>query len=720
MANLNRRRFLKSTGVLTLGISFAPGKLISAVEPNPEFAPNAFVRIEHDGTVRVVMPHAEMGQGAYTGLAQVLADELDADWLHVVAEHLTSLAEDYKHPDWGVIATGASTSVSGQWNQFRQAGASARAMLIEAAAQQWGVAPSSLTTENSMVIDATSGRKISYGELTAAAARITPPSEVKLKSPDQFKIIGQNLQRVDSVTKSNGQATFGMDLQLPDMLYASIARCPIFGGKLGRYDAAVAEKMPGVHRVVEIPGAVAVIADSFWQAKKAKDAVEIEWDEGGFGSTSSEDLWREYAETADKQGPVFEKHGTLDLEEADSMISGEMRFPYLAHAPMEPLNATAQVKGDRLEIWAGTQFQGIDAGFIEAALGYTRDKITINTLWLGGSFGRRGPPNSDFVVEAAQIAKASGLPNPIKMIWQREDDIRAGWYRPMALHRFQIGVDKEGLPAHWEHRLVAGPIAKGTSFEPAYSDENGFDLLSIEGLKHQNYHCPNLEFSLHDLSHPVTVCWLRGEAELHTSPVVETILNRLARHASADRIDYRRRLLKDTDYGKRMRGVLDLLETASNWHSELPANVYRGVAVQPCFGSVCGYVVELKEQDKRLSFHKVTAAIDCGRVINPDSVRSQIQGCAVFALSMVMGQQVTIERGRAVQSNFHDYSVAYMHHAPQVDVHIVNSGLDHPTGVGEVGVPSFIPAVMDAITTATGQDINEFPMQLGEYSFLDA
>lgn len=367
----------------------------------------------------------------------------------------------------------------------------------------------------------------------------------------------------------------------------------------------------------------------------------------------------------------------------------------------------------------GTQFQGVDAEMLERQLGFKRKNIKINTLWLGGSFGRRGPPNSDFMVEAAQIAKASSLDNPIKMVWQREDDIQGGFYRPMALHRFRVGIDDKGMPDHWDHRIVAASITKGTSMEAAYH-ENGFDLLSIGGLIHHNYRIPNYEYSLHDTAHAVSVCWLRGEAELHTGPALESIINRLARLAEHDPIEYRRKLLKDTAYGKRMRGVLDTLEIASNWHQPVAKDVFRGVAVQPCFGSVSGYVVELKKTGNVLRFHRVTAAIDCGRVINPDGVRSQVYGSVAFALSMVMGQQITIDSGRAVQSNFHDYTVAKSRHVPDIDVHLVDNGLGHPTGVGEVGVPSFIPAVMEAVTAATGIEVNEFPMQLDEFTFLEA
>ena len=716
---MNRRRFIQSTGTLTVGLWAAPQTLLAETSAQTAFAPNAFVRIEADETIRVVMPHAEMGQGAYTGLAQVLADELDADWAHVVAEHLASLDTDYNHQTWGVIATGASTSVATQWDNFRRAGATARAMLVDAAAAHWGVPAASLTTAKSKVLDRANNREITYGALTASAATLAAPATVTLKTPDQYTIIGRDLQRVDSVAKSDGTATFGMDLVLPDMLYAAIAHCPEFGGKIGAVDAAAAKAMPGVRKVVEIPTGVAVIAESFWQAKKAKDALVIDWDEGEFASMSSAGLWREYAALGAKKGPVFERAGTVDFDHAQAQIEGEMRFPFLAHAPMEPLNATAQVKGARCEIWAGTQFQGIDAVMLEQLLGFKPENVRINTLWLGGSFGRRGAPNSDFVVEAVQIAKASGLEDPIKMVWQREDDIQGGFYRPMALHRFRVGIDDAGLPSHWDHRIVAASITKGTAMEADYQDENGFDLLSIDGMKHHNYRIPNYEYCLHDTAHPVSVCWLRGEAELHTAPALESIMNRLARLAAQDPIDYRRKLLQDTPYGKRMRGVLDTLESASKWQQATPENVFRGVAVMPCFGSVAGYVVELKKTGKQLAFHRVIGAIDCGRVINPEGVRSQMYGAAVFALSMVMGQQITIGSGRAVQSNYHDYIVAGSRHAPDVEVHLVDNGLDHPTGVGEVGVPSFIPAVMEAVTAATGIEVNGFPMRLDGFRFLD-
>lgn len=715
---VDRRGFLKGSAALSFALVLRPGRASAAADASAAFSPNAMLTIEPGGAVRIVMPHAEMGQGVYTGLAQVLADELDADWTQVVAEHLDSLDAAFKHHDWGVIATGASTSVSNQWGHLREVGATARAMLVAAAAERWGVPADGLTTANSFVIDAANDRRLAYGELTAAAARLEPPAAVTLKTPDRFRIIGTEVPRVDARAKSTGTATFGMDFTLPDLLQASIAHAPVFGATLESFDATKAEAMPGVRKVVQIPTGVAVIADTFWQAKRAKDALELDWDEGAFANVSSATLWEEYAALASRDGPVFERRGTLDPDAAAVTIEGEFRLPFLAHAPMEPLNATARWRDDGLEIWSGTQFQGVDAGTLSAKLEIPVEQIRINTLWLGGSFGRRAAPFSDFVLEAAQVAKASGLANPIKLVWQREDDIQGGFYRPMALHRYRVGLDASRRPVNWEHRVVCASISKGTPFEAAFMHE-GFDTLSIEGLRHTNYDVPNVEFALHTPEHALPVLWLRGEADSHTAPAVEGIVNRLAREAEQDPFAFRRSLLRDTDMGKRIAGVLDALEAGADWATPPPAGVYRGMAVHPSFGSVVGYVVELRRTGKRLDFHRVVAAMDCGLVVNPASVRAQIYSAVAFALSMAIGQRIEIADGRAVQSNFHDYTVARLAQVPDVEVHLVDNGLDHPTGVGEPGVPPFLPALAEAIHGATGQEITGYPLALEGYGFLE-
>jgi len=704
---IGRRGFLKGAAALSFGLTLSPSRLFAKAGEPAGFSPNAMLRIDADNTIRVIMPHAEMGQGAYTGMAQILADELDAAWDTVSAEHLDSLDAEFNHQDWGTIATGASTSISSQWEHLREVGATARAMLIEAAARRWGVPAATLTTSGSRVIDSRNNRSATYGELSADAATLSPPESVTLKSPEAFTIIGRNVPRVDRVEKSSGAAKFGMDVRLPDMLTASIAHAPVFGAKLKSFDASTAKSMAGVR---------AVVAETFWQAKKAKDALVIEWDEGDFASISSEDLWRQYGELADSRGPAFERRGELDFGASASTVEGEFRFPFLAHAPMEPLNATVQLSGDHCEIWSGTQFQGIDVGNIEKLAGVPAANIRINVQWLGGSFGRRAAPQADFLVEAVQIAKASGLSNPIKLIWQREDDIQGGFYRPMVLHRYQIGVDAEGLPRNWAHQVVGASISTGTAFESAFMVD-GLDTLSTEGLRHTKYHVDNVEFTLQTPKHPVEVLWLRSEADSHTGPAVETIMNRLARHAGADPIAYRRQLLAGNAEAHRIVGVLDALEQASGWRTLPPANVFRGLAVHPSFGSVAGYVVELKKTGQQLAFHKVTAAMDCGRVINADSVKAQIYSAVAFALSTVFGQKIEIDRGRAVQSNFHDYPVAGMHDVPDVDVVLVDNGLDYPTGVGEVGVPPFIPALTEAVFAATGEEVNRFPMSLDGYTF---
>lgn len=715
---LTRRGFLRGAAALTFGLSAGPSRLLAATGAPAVFAPSAILRIEADDTVRIFMPHADLGNGIYTGLAQVLADELDADWKRVVTEHLDSLHPDFKHREWGVIATGASTSVANQWTNLRQTGAAARAMLVAAAADHWGVPTDGLRTADSAVV-APDGRRLRYGELTARAAKRSPPAEVRLKQPSEFKLIGRSLPRLDRAIKSEGKAVFGIDVQLPDLLHAAIAHAPSFGATLRAVDTRRAEAMPGVRKVVRIPTGVAVVADSFWRAKKALDALALDWDGGEFAGVSQAELWRRYAALADGEGQVFEQRGKVDMAAATQVLEGEMRFPFLAHAPMEPLNATARVSADGCEIWAGTQFQGIDVGNIEKATGIPAASIRIHTQWLGGSFGRRASPHGDFLVEAVQVAQAAGLPNPIKLLWQREDDIRGGLYRPMALHRYAVGLDAAGMPAHWRHTVVCASISKGTPFEAAFTGR-GFDQLSVEGLVDNLYAGANVDYRLHDAAHPVSVCWLRGEADTHTGPVVETIVNRLARMAGADPFAYRRRLLAGKPDAARVLGVLDALEKAADWATPPSPDVHRGMAVHKSFGSVCGFVVELRKTGTRLDFHRVVAALDCGLVVNPDSVKAQIYSSVAFALSTLIGQQIEIEAGGARQSNFHDYRLATLRETPTVEAQLVDNGLEHPTGVGEVPVSPFIPAVTEAVFAATGVAVDSFPMKLQGYDFIGA
>ena len=714
---VTRRGFIH--GLSALSFSFAVSPKISFADKPQSFSPHGILRIETDNKIRIAMPHAEMGQGAYTGMAQILADELDADWQYIVAEHIDSLDPAFNHTAWGTIATGASTSMNNQWHNLREIGATARAMLVQAAAEHWGTSAHALSTNNSHVIDEANQREISYGELTTAAAALNPPEKIQLKKPEQFTLIGQSVQRIDSEIKAAGEAQYGIDVNTADIYCAAIYHCPIFGGQLESFDAQKAKQMPGVKAIVEIPTGVAVVAENFWQAKQAKDALVVKWQNTEFESTSSADLWRQYESLAKQDGPVFESQGTLDFSQTETTLEGEMRFPFLAHAPMEPLNATVQFTGEHCDIWTGTQFQGIDASNLEKLAGVDPANLTIHTQWLGGSFGRRAAPHADYIVEAVQIAKAAALPNPIKLIWQREDDIQGGFYRPMVLHKFKLGLDEHNMPTQWAHRVVGASISKGTAFESAFLVD-GLDTLSTEGLRHNKYNVENTKFELHTPEHPLPVLWWRAEADSHTGPVVETIINRLARRANSDPFDYRRALLANNDKAHRIVGVLNSLERASNWKSPSDDQIYRGMAVHPSFGSVCGYVVELSNNDGELKFHKVTAAMDCGLVVNPDGVKAQIYSAVAFALSTFVGQVIEIENGRAKQSNFHNYAVSRLPQVPDVDVVLVDNGLDHPTGAGEVGVAPFIPALIEAIYLATGREINEFPSDLDGFDFVRA
>jgi isoquinoline 1-oxidoreductase beta subunit len=728
--NLERRRFLVvSAGAgagLTLGVLppvigrenakaqqavAGPGKAGGEAVETADFVPNAFVRIGTDGSVTVIAKHLEMGQGAWTGLATVVAEELDAAWEQVHVEAAPADSEVYNNRFWGKTqGTGGSTSLANSWDQLRTAGAAAREMLVAAAAQQWGVPAGEISVSAGVISHAASGRRAGFGQLAESAARQPVPEDVLLKDPEEFRLIGTHLPRKDSRAKCNGTAQFTQDVRLPGMLTAVVARAPRFGARVKTFDATVASAMDGVEQVVAVPGGVAVLADDFWSAKKARDALQIEWDESRAYTDGTADILAHYRKLAEQPGSVARSDGdtTQALQSAQTRLETLIEFPYLAHAAMEPLNCVVQLRPDGVELWNGEQYQTPDQAALAALFGVEPRQVKINMLYAGGSFGRRANPQSDYVLEAGHIVKASGTRAPVKLQWTREDDMRAGYYRPLFLHKLEAGLDAAGKPVAWRHRLVGQSIAVGTAFEGALI-KDGIDVTSVEGAANMPYDIPNIRVELHSPELPVPVQWWRSVGSTHTAFAVETFIDRLARAAGQDPVGFRRGLLKAHP---RHLGVLELAAEKAGWGSALPAGRGRGIAVHESFNSYVAQVAEVTvNPDNSFTVDRVVIAVDCGIAVNPDVVRAQMEGGMGFGLAPALASEITLDGGRIVQSNFHDYQVLRIDQMPRVEVYIVPSA-QPPTGVGEPATPVIAPAVANALTAATGQYFERLPLTL--------
>ena len=703
----SRRTFLK-TGAAAAGAAlvvefrFLPGAL--AADP---FAPNAFVRVAPDDTVTIVAKHLEMGQGIHTGIATIVAEELDADWSQVRVEAAPADATRYNNTFWGPVqGTGGSTAIANSWAQLRQAGAAARAMLVAAAAEKWSVPAGSLSVEKGVVSHAGSGRRATFGELAAAAAGRPVPADVPLKDPKDWKLIGKEAPRVDSRAKTDGSARFTMDVHLPDMLTAVIARPPLFGATVESFDKTDALKVPGVTDVVQVPAGVAVLARGFWAARQGRAALRVEWDESKAERRGSAELLAEYRALAGKPGLSARRDGDPAAAFAGAARTFEavFEFPYLAHAPMEPLDCVVKLSGDRCEAWAGSQIPTIDLGTIAHVVGLPPEKVTLHTMLAGGSFGRRATPTADVAGEAASIAKAIGGRQPVKLVWTREDDIRGGRYRPLFVHRLRGGLDASGRIVAWEHRVVGQSFLKGTPFEGLIKD--GIDVTSVEGGSTLPYAIPNLACELHSPEVGVPTLWWRSVGHTHTAFSTETFFDELAHAAKRDPFELRRELLKDHP---RHRAVLELAAARAGWGSPLPPGRARGIALQESFSSFVAQVAEVSlGKDGLARVERVVCAVDCGVAVNPDVVRAQMEGGIGFGLGAALWSEVTLDKGRVVQSNFHDYRTLRIDEMPKVEVHIVPSA-EPPTGVGEPGVPLVAPAVANAFFHLTGQRVRRLP-----------
>ena len=702
---ISRRNFLKAGALLSGGllISFTipQANRLLVQDAATAFAPNAFLRIGADNSITVILSHVEMGQGIWTTLPMILAEELDADWNNIKVMH-SGVDKDYNHTIYGIQITGGSSSTWSEFDRYRKAGATARVMLTQAAAKRTGVAIENCTTKNGYVI--AGGKKLSYGDLAAEASTLPVPQNVTLRPPAQWKLIGKGVKRLDASVKTNGQAKFGMDIQFPGMLTAVVAHAPVFGGKVKSFDASGAKAVPGVKQVIEIPTGVAVIADHFWAANQGRKALQIIWDDGAGANLSTKTQVDAYQKLAHTDGLKAAQKGNVDqgLAKATKLLKAEYVFPYLAHAPMEPLNCTVKISNNECEIWTGTQLPGIDQANAARILGMKPEQITMNVVFLGGGFGRRATIASDFVSEAVHIAKVSG--KFVKMVWTREDDMKGGYYRPMFVHRVNTGLDASGMPVAWRHNIVGQSIMAGTPFE----SKGGVDSTSVEGIADSPYFemVPDHFIGLHTVKEAVPVLWFRSVGHTHTAYVMETMVDELAHAAGQDPVAYRRKLLQKSP---RHLAALNLAAEKAEWDKKLPKGRYKGIAVHEAFGSYVAQVAEISIDNGKPRVHKVTCAIDCGLAVNPDGVKAQMESGIIFGLTMALYGELTIEKGQLQQSNFYDYRIARMNESPEIDVHIVESN-DKMGGAGECAVPPTAPAIANAIFAATGKRIYNLPI----------
>jgi isoquinoline 1-oxidoreductase beta subunit len=713
---VSRRGFLKGSAVLGGGLVVAfviPGAnrfALGAENQGNVFAPNAFLRIGNDNSIYVLLGHSEMGQGIWTGLTMLIAEELDADWSKIRVEHAPASAADYGLPAFGGMQiTGGSTSTWMEFDRYRQAGAAARLMLIEAAAKRFDVAPSQIRTESGVVI--AGDKRATYGELADDAAKLPmpDPASIKFKDAKDWKVIGKPTKRLDTPEKITGQAKFGMDVQFDGLMTAMVARPPVFGGSVKSFEGAEALVVPGVHKVVQVPTGVAVIADHYWAAKLGRDALKVEWDLGPNAGLDSQQLLESFRKLAATPGISASKAGdaTATLGKAAKTIEAEYSVPYLAHAPMEPLNCTVKISKDKCEIWTGTQFQTLDQMIAGKITGLKPEQVEIHTQFLGGGFGRRANPTSDFVSEAVYVAKAAG--GPVKTVWAREDDIRGGYYRSAFLHQARIGLGADGMPMAWKHVLVGQSILTGTSFA-ATMVKDGIDKTSVEGVADSPYleGLANHQVELHSPQTGISVLWLRSVGHTHTAFVMESLIDELADAAGKDPVEYRRALLKAHP---RHLGVLNLAVEKANWKAPLPDGHALGVAVHESFGSYVAQVAEVSQDNLAIRVHRVVCAVDCGIAVNPQGIAAQMESGITFGLGFTLHSKLTFKNGQVEQSNYHDYQVLRLNEMPVVEVHIVPSS-DKPGGIGEVGVPPVAPAVANAVFALTGQRLRELPLQL--------
>ncbi|MFT3666291.1 molybdopterin cofactor-binding domain-containing protein [Piscinibacter sp.] len=699
-----RRGFLQGGGALTIAFALPlPGRLEAAAPA--VFAPSAWLRLAADGSVTVMCGSAEMGQGVLTAIPMLLAEELDADWKRVRVQQAPA-DPAYNNPMFGMQATGGSTTVRGHWEPLRKAGAAAREMLVGAAAAQWKVDASECRTEAGQVIHS-SGKRLAYGALAAAASRLPVPAEPKLKDPKDFRILGRRTNRLDTPGKLDGSAKFGIDASVPGMLVAVMARAPQPGAKPAALDDAKAKAVEGVRQVITIPHGVAVLADGYWAAKKGRDALVIDWDLGAARDLSSAKVSEMLSAAASRADAVALAAGKPDDAAAGgaAALTATYEAPYLAHACMEPLNCTAWVRGDTVEIWAGTQSQGPSQGILGQVASVTPARVKVNTLLLGGGFGRRFAP--DFTIDATLLSKLSG--KPVKLIYTREDDMAAGYYRPASVAKFEAALDAKGRPALLKCGVGSPSLAVASGFMKLA--DNGVDPVAMEGIADHPYDIANQRLAYGRAEPGPQVWFWRSVGHSQNIFFIESFIDELAAAAKADPFEYRRALLTKQP---RYKAVLELAASKAGWGTPPPRGVFRGIAVAQSFGSYVAEVAEVSVgADGTPRVQRVVAAVDCGMTVNPQTIERQIEGGIVFGLSAALYGRIDFKDGRVAQSNFHDYPVLRMNEMPKVEVHIMPSS-EKPGGIGEPGTPPIAPAVANAIFAATGKRLRSLPFDASQ------
>ncbi|WP_293993862.1 xanthine dehydrogenase family protein molybdopterin-binding subunit [Sphaerotilus sp.] len=695
-----RRTFLAGSGsALVLGFTLPLLSRRAMAQGNTPFAPSAWLRLTPDHRITIVCGSAEMGQGVLTAIPMMVAEELDADWRTVQVEQ-APVDQAYANPAFGMQATGGSSTVRGHWQVVRQAGAAARAMLVAAAAETWKTTPDQCRTENSEVIHA-DGRRLRYGDLVEAARRQTPPEKPPLKNPKEFRLLGQPLKRLDTPAKVNGTARYGIDVQVPGMLVAVMARAPLPGVKVAKFDDSAARAVKGVQKVIAIPSGVAVLASGYWAAKKGRDALQIDWDFGDKAGLSSAKISATLHEAAARgTGAVAKTGGTPDTAQASRTLDATYEAPYLAHACMEPMNCTASVTADAVEIWAGTQSQGPLQGILGQIASVQPGKVKVNTMMLGGGFGRRFAP--DFVIDATLLSKIAGA--PVKLIYSREDDMAAGFYRPASVTTFRGGLDAQGKAVLLRSNVASPSIMGGSGFMKI--PESGVDHFAVEGIADHPYDIAHEHIGYVRREPGPQVWFWRSVGHSQNSFFMESFIDELAHAAGKDPFEFRRGML-----GKSPRHlkVLEVAAQKAGWGGALPAGMHRGIAVVSSFGSYVAEVAEVSvAADGTPKVHRVVAAVDCGLMVNPAIIRRQIEGSIAFGLSAALYGRISYADGRVEQGNFHNYPVLRMTEMPAVEVHLVESS-EAPGGIGEPGTPPIAPAVANAIFAATGKRLRAMP-----------
>ena len=704
-ALLNRRSFLKTSAAgaagLLVGFYFhGDDHALAAVAAGP-IVLNAWIHVSPEDLVTVLIDKSEMGQSILTGLAMIAADELDCDWTKIRTEFAPA-DKVYTNPRFGVQGTGGSSGTPTSWNPLRKASATARAMLLEAAAQKWGVPANECRAENSTIIHTPTKRKLTYGSLADAASKLPLPQNVPLKEPAEYRLIGKPTKRLDTPLKVNGSAEYGMDVRRPGMVYAAVARCPVFGGQVAGFDATKAKAIPGVKDVIQISNGVAVIADNTWTAMEGRRALEVKWDEGPNAELTSAEISRQLADAAKQSGYPARNEGDVEagLAAAASKFEVDYEVPFLAHATMEPMNCTAHVQANRCDVWAPTQAQTSSQATAAKITGLGLDSVFVHTTFLGGGFGRRF--ESDFIGEAVEISKAMNA--PVKVTWSREDDMQHDYYRMVSHARGVAGLDAEGWPVVWSTRVSSPSLI--ARFGPL---KDNFDHRSVESLDNVPYAIPNIRVDFQLVNTGIPIGFWRSVGASQNGFFLESFADELATNGKKDPYEFRRRLLAKSP---RHLKVLETAAESAGWGKPLPAGRFRGIAVVTSYDGYVAQVIEISvnRAERKLKVHRVTCALDCGRIVNPSSIDAQARSCIVYGLTAAMYSAITIDRGRVQQHNFNDYKMLRLDEMPEIDVHVVETD-GPPTGAGEFALPPVAPALCNAIFAATGRRLRRLPIR---------